>query len=121
MLNSRHVATCNNAVLWLTKPNEHRRSRYILAQGSGCLGVSWGGAGIIEADFRSSHDWRGRPRMVTGGSGAVSADHGRCSDMGALLQNKNKLFASSLHESRSKLEKLSVVLLSTAQTASVRW
>ena len=44
----------------------------------------WHAAGIIEASFQSSHDWRGRPRMVTGSSGAVSADHGRCSDMGAL-------------------------------------
>jgi len=45
----------------------------------------WHAAGIIEASFQSSHDWRGRPRMVTGSSGAVSADHGRCSDMGAFL------------------------------------
>ena len=45
----------------------------------------WHAIGIIEASFQSSHDWRGRPRMVTGSSGAVSADHGRCSDMGAPL------------------------------------
>ena len=60
-------------------PSDHRMSSRVGLR----LIAQWHAAGIIEASFQSSHDWRGRPRMVTGSSGAVSADHGRCSDMGA--------------------------------------
>lgn len=40
------------------------------------------GAGVIKADISQNQDWLGRSRTASGSQGAVSADHGRCSDMG---------------------------------------
>ena len=38
--------------------------------------------GPVSSNFAARHDYRGRPRALVAQRGVVSADHGRCSDIG---------------------------------------
>lgn len=50
-----------------------------------CIATSACCAGSISSSFEARHDWQGRPRSIeVQGGGVVSADHGRCSDIGTL-------------------------------------
>eukprot|EP00887_Chlorella_sp_A99_P000435 scaffold17.g435.t1 len=56
---------------------------------TGCAGISSAAAGdtagpegSIVGGFAALHDYRGRPRRVAVAQGVVTADHGRCSDVG---------------------------------------
>lgn len=51
------------------------------------LGDSVAPEGPVSSSFYATHDYRGKPRSIKSYNGAVSADHGRCSDIGlAALQ-----------------------------------
>ncbi|KAL4550318.1 hypothetical protein Ndes2526B_g08473 [Nannochloris sp. 'desiccata'] len=41
--------------------------------------------GPVSSTFEAKYDYRGRPRQVAAQDGIVSADHGRCSDIGATV------------------------------------
>ena len=47
-------------------------------------------AGRIYGDFKLTHDYRGHSRLAVGATGAVAADHGRCSDQGTLAKEATK-------------------------------